>query len=44
MQFDRFSVAILILRPDAPVLDDEAASALQDAHLSPPGRPSHAER
>ena len=34
MQFDRFSVALLILRPDARVLDDEAAAALQDAHLA----------
>lgn len=34
MQFDRFSVALLILRPDAPVLDEAAATALQDAHLS----------
>ena len=34
MQFDRFTVALLILRPDAPQLDDAAAAALQDAHLA----------
>jgi len=34
MQFDRFTVALLILRPDAPQLDDVAAAALQDAHLA----------
>ncbi len=34
MQFDRFTAVLLILRPDAPVLDDEAAAALQDAHMS----------
>jgi uncharacterized protein YciI len=34
MQFDRFSVALLILRPDAPQLDEAEASALQDAHLA----------
>jgi uncharacterized protein len=33
MEFDRFTVALLVLRPDAPHLDDEAATALQDAHL-----------
>jgi uncharacterized protein len=34
MEFDNFSIALLILRPDAPDLDEEAASALQDAHLA----------
>jgi uncharacterized protein YciI len=34
MQFDRFTVALLLLGPDAPVLDEAAAAALQDAHLA----------
>jgi uncharacterized protein YciI len=34
MEFDRFSVVLLVLRPDAPQLDEAAANALQDAHLS----------
>jgi uncharacterized protein YciI len=34
MQFDQFTIALLMLRPDAPVLDDAAASALQDAHMA----------
>jgi uncharacterized protein YciI len=34
MQFDRFTVVLLIQRPDAPVLDEAAATALQDAHLA----------
>ena len=34
MEFDHFTVALLLLRLDAPQLDDEAADALQDAHLS----------
>lgn len=34
MQFDRFTIALLILRDDAPVLDAEAADALQDAHMA----------
>jgi uncharacterized protein YciI len=33
MEFDTFSVSLLMLRDDAPVLDEEAAEALQDAHL-----------
>jgi uncharacterized protein YciI len=33
MEFDRFTVVLLELRPDAPQLDDTAADALQDAHL-----------
>ena len=34
MNFDRFTIALLILRPDAPELDEEAAAALQDAHMA----------
>jgi hypothetical protein len=34
MQFDRFTVVLLILRPDAPAQDEAAALALQDAHLA----------
>src|SRR5713101_8224382 len=34
VQLDRFSVALLILRPDAPNLDEEAAARLQDAHMA----------
>src|SRR4030081_2873265 len=34
MQFDRFTVALLMLRPDAPELDDAAATELQDAHMA----------
>jgi hypothetical protein len=34
MEFDHLTVALLVLRPDAPQLDEEAAAALQDAHLS----------
>ena len=33
MKFDSFVAVLLVLREDAPVLDDEAAAALQDAHL-----------
>ena len=34
MQFDHLTVSLLILRADAPELDEEAAAALQDAHLA----------
>ena len=34
MRFDTFTVTLLVLRPDAPELDDAAAEALQDAHLA----------
>jgi uncharacterized protein YciI len=34
VEFDRYTIVLLTLRPDAPELDDEAAAALQDAHLS----------
>ncbi|MDQ6857212.1 MAG: YciI family protein [Candidatus Dormibacteraeota bacterium] len=34
MRFDQFTIALLILRDDAPQLDDPAEAALQDAHLA----------
>ena len=34
MDFDSFSIALLIRRPDAPELDAAAATALQDGHLA----------
>ena len=34
MEFDHYSSALLILRPEAPELDDEAAAALQNAHMA----------
>jgi uncharacterized protein len=34
VQLDRFIVALLILRPDAPNLDEEAAARLQEAHMA----------
>jgi len=34
MHLDQFTVALLILRPDAPQLDSEAEAALQDAHMA----------
>jgi len=34
VQFDRFTITLLILRPDAPELEAEAAAALQDAHMA----------
>jgi uncharacterized protein YciI len=34
MNFDRFSVALLIARSDAPPFDPATAAALQDAHLA----------
>jgi uncharacterized protein YciI len=34
MEFDRFSIALLVLRPDRPLLDHEAEAALQDAHMA----------
>src|SRR6266852_166976 len=33
MKFDRFSIALLLLRPDRPLLDKEAEAAL-DAHMA----------
>lgn len=34
MQFDHLTITWLILRPDAPQLSEEAAAALQDAHMA----------
>jgi len=34
VEFDRYTIVLLTLRRDAPELDDEAAAALQDAHLA----------
>jgi uncharacterized protein len=34
MEFDRFTVALLIRRDDAPELDQDAENALQDAHVA----------
>jgi uncharacterized protein YciI len=34
LQLERFTVALLILRPDAPELDEESAAELQDAHMA----------
>jgi uncharacterized protein len=34
MDFDQFTVALLIHRDDAPVLDESAENALQDAHMA----------
>jgi uncharacterized protein YciI len=34
MKLDSFTIALLILRPDAPKLDEEAAARLQDAHMA----------
>jgi len=34
MEFDAFTIVLLVRRDDAPALDDAAAAALQDAHMS----------
>ena len=34
MEFDRFTIALLVRPPDAPAFDEAEAAALQDAHLS----------
>ena len=34
MEFDELTIVLTILRPDAPELDDEAAEALQNAHMA----------
>ena len=34
MQFDRHTLVLLVLRPDAPDLTDEEAAELQDRHLA----------
>ena len=33
MEFDSFTVALLVLRDEAPDWDDKTANAMQDAHL-----------
>lgn len=33
MEFDRYTIALLVLRDDAPTLDEAAENALQDAHM-----------
>jgi uncharacterized protein len=34
VEFDSYTIVLLTLRPDAPDLDEEAAAALQDAHMA----------
>ena len=34
MQFDRHTIVLLVLRPDAPELTDDEAADLQDRHLA----------
>jgi len=34
VEFDHLTISLLVLRPDAPELDDHEAAALQDAHLA----------
>jgi uncharacterized protein len=34
VEFDGYTIVLLTLRPDAPDLDEEAAAALQDAHMA----------
>jgi len=34
MDFEHYTVALLVTNPDAPELSDEDAARLQDAHLS----------
>jgi hypothetical protein len=34
MNYDRYAIGLLIAAPDAPELDEQAAAALQDAHMS----------
>ena len=34
MEFDRFTLALLVLRSDAPKLDAETEARIQDAHLA----------
>src|SRR2546429_5953983 len=34
VQLERYTITLLVLRPDAPRLDEKAAAALQDAHMS----------
>jgi uncharacterized protein YciI len=34
MEFDRYTIALLLSGPDAPELDEAADAALQDAHMA----------
>jgi len=34
MEFDRYTISLLLLRPDAPRLSEEEEAALQDAHMA----------
>ena len=34
MDFDRYTIVLLTLRPDAPEMTEDEANALQDAHMS----------
>lgn len=34
MEFDRFTLTLLVRRPDAPKLDSKAEGRIQDAHLA----------
>lgn len=34
MDFDQYTIALLMLRDDAPILDEAAEAALQDAHMA----------
>lgn len=34
VELDQFTIALLVLRPDAPQLDEAAAAHLQDAHMA----------
>lgn len=34
MEFDRFTLAMLVRRPNAPTLDSKAEARIQDAHLA----------
>lgn len=34
MDFDHFTITLLVLRPDAPTLTSEREQALQDAHMA----------
>src|SRR5947209_13019875 len=34
MEFDRYTISLLILRPDAPAFSEQEEAELQDAHMS----------
>src|SRR5438132_11832552 len=34
MEFDRYTISLLLLRPDAPRLSEDEEAALQDAHMA----------